>query len=116
MPFVLPRSISSFVFFAAAAASPESIAPVACGQTSRGAICSARAARGARDKHASRSVPRRFIQRLFVRWTKASFNSPRCVERKSSSSAVRLPSVFSLSMVTISIICRAAAASICGFG
>ena len=56
-----------------------------------------------------------FHHRLFVRWTNASFNSPRCVCKKSSSCSVRLPTVFSLSMPRISIICRAAAASMAGF-
>ena len=53
---------------------------------------------------------------LFVRCTYASFNSDRCVCRKSSSSSVRLPAVFSWSNVRMSIICRAAPGSIfvCG--
>src|SRR5438034_582923 len=66
MPFVLPRSISSLVFFAAVAASPASIAPVACGQMSRGAICSGDGAAAllARRLFLLGSSLHRFLRRL----------------------------------------------------
>src|SRR5438876_3769081 len=52
MPYDLPRSVSSFVFLYAVSKSPASAAAVACGHTSRGATCSARAA-DPRQIHAS---------------------------------------------------------------
>ena len=84
---------------------------VACGQMSRG---DASAPRAARECHSDEHRERRRMRanchhKVFVRWTYASFNSPRCVSRKSSSSAVRFPTVFSFSSVRMSIICRARA-------
>ena len=132
IPYDLPRSESSLAFLVAMSTSPLSIAEVACGQRSRGEICSPRAPTAPTQTDTKTDIAMRFtayslreprnntpgrrlIQMLFVRWTNASFNSPRCVLRKSSSSGLKFPAVFSLSIVRISIICRAALTSTVGF-